>query len=92
MHTPPGHREEIGKRIQREVEPPIRASSDRDEAWTLAQRRKILVRLPFGGSPAVLTPDDDLAELLAMDREQCPKRCVGRVGIAVPFGPGTMVF
>ncbi|HXT32813.1 MAG TPA: hypothetical protein VN716_26100 [Vicinamibacterales bacterium] len=74
--------EQVGKRVQREVEPrQTRPFARAGRADPGAHRRQVLVDLPFGlvtgGAQAA---DHDPAELLPMDLEQRPQRRRGVTG------------
>ena len=66
--------EQIGKRVQGELEPghpcPLLAGRCADP---FAQRRQMVIDLPLGGGAGrAHTADDDLPELLTMDLQESP--------------------
>src|SRR5215813_7365135 len=71
----PWHPEQIGKRVQSELEPghPLQLALMR-YADSFGERRQMLLHLPPGGGTSrAHTADDDLPELLAMDFEEGPE-------------------
>ena len=86
-------REQIRKRIQRELEPRHPRHLRPSGAPTpVAQRRQMLVDCRSAAvTGRAHAANDDLAELLAMDLEQGPERCVRRIGVAVPLAPVAVV-
>jgi len=66
--------EQVGKRVQGELEPghPCQLSAIRC-ADPFAQRRQMVIHLPLGGGAGrAHTTDDDLPELLTMDLQESP--------------------
>src|SRR6185436_4674210 len=92
-HTARRRGEQIGKRIQSELEPghPCELPALRC-ADSFTQHRQMIIRLPLGGGAGrAHTADDDLPELLAMDLHERPERGARGLGAAVLLAPGPVI-